>query len=115
MWNLFSSANDISASQIIKKIENGWRPFIIDVRSRAEANRTGVMRGTKLVHPHRKIAEKRRDIPRDKDILILCQSGGRSSIALDKLKAIGFDSDLLFNMQGGFMSYARSGGAIKRL
>ncbi|MBT4060004.1 MAG: rhodanese-like domain-containing protein [Euryarchaeota archaeon] len=115
MWNLFSSANDISASQVIKKIDDGWRPYIIDVRSRGEANQTGVMKGTKLIHPHGKIAEKRKELPRDRDILIICRSGARSSVALNKLKAIGFENDSLFNLKGGIKAYARAGGAIKRL
>jgi rhodanese-related sulfurtransferase len=115
MWNFFNRANGISASQVIKKVEDGWRPFIIDVRSRGEANKTGVVRGTKLIHPHGKIAEKRKELPRDQDILIICHSGARSRIALRKLEAVGFDSKSLFNLKGGIMAYTRADGAIKRL
>ncbi len=115
MWNLFGTKNDISASDVMKKMKNGWRPYIIDVRSRGEAKQSGVVKGTKLVHHHGKIAQKRKEIPKNKDVLLVCRSGSRSGVALKKLKTAGFESTNLYNLKGGVIAWARNGGVLKRL
>lgn len=114
MWGLFGHKRDIKPTEALRKMKTGWKPFIIDVRTRGEANQSGVVKGTQLVHPHRKIAQKRKEIPKDRDVLVVCRSGNRSRTAIKKLEKLGFDVAQLHNLKGGIIGWARNGGDIVR-
>ena len=113
MSNLFSRPRDISAAKAIAKMEQGWKPFILDVRNHGEVNRSGVIRGTDIIQPHSSLRKVINKIPRDSDILVTCKSGMRSSMAIKELKSAGFDPERLHNLKGGFMGWSRSGGPIE--
>ena len=53
------------------------------------------------------IADRLADIPRDKPIVLQCQSGGRSSIGASLLRARGFDR--VVNLEGGMNAWMSSG------
>ncbi|HIF15676.1 MAG TPA: rhodanese-like domain-containing protein [Candidatus Poseidoniales archaeon] len=110
MWNLFGTKQDISAKKAMSKLESGWQPFILDVRSIAEVKQTGVIPGCKLSHPHSSIGKVRKQIPKNKDVFLMCKGGMRSAKAMDALIAIGYDESRLFNMKGGVTAWARCGG-----
>ena len=114
MWNLFTSPGDISAAKAIAKMEQGWKPFILDVRNHGEVNRSGVIRGTDIIQPHSSLRKVIKKIPRDSDVLVTCMSGMRSSMAIKVLKSAGFDPERLHNLKGGFMGWSRSGGPTER-
>ena len=112
---LFSTPyRNYSANRVISELENGWKPFIIDVRSIGEANGTGKISGCKIVQPHFNIQKIRRKIPQEGDILVYCAGGVRSSKAIHTLMDSGFEADRLVNMRGGFRAYASNGGKISR-
>lgn len=46
------------------------------------------------------------DLPRDRQILAICRSGGRSGAVVEALNGAGFDA---VNVAGGMQSWARSG------
>ncbi|MGZ8751364.1 MAG: rhodanese-like domain-containing protein [Acidimicrobiia bacterium] len=46
------------------------------------------------------------ELPRDRPILAICRSGGRSSAVVEALNGAGFEA---FNVAGGMKSWARSG------
>ncbi len=97
----------------MRKLASGWTPYILDVRSRSEAQHSGVVKGCNLVHPHTSIRKARKSIPRDRDILVICQGGFRADKAIDELVTIGYEPHHLFNLKGGAMAWSRSGGEFK--
>ena len=112
---LFSTPyRNLSANQVITKLDNGWKPFIIDVRSYGEANGSGKVRGCKIVQPHFNILKIRRKIPKEGDILLYCAGGMRSSKAIYTLIDSGIEAERLVNMRGGFRAYSSSGGKTSR-
>ena len=102
------------AKEAVRKVDGGWKPFIIDVRPKGEAKVTGVARGTQLIQPHRSIAKVMKKIPKDKDVLFICASGYRSRKALHSLEARGLDPERLHNLKGGIGAWTRAGGSMKK-
>ena len=112
---LFSTSYDrLTAGQVIAKLNSGWQPFIIDVRSHSEAKNSGVVKGLDLQHPHSSIMKARKDFPKKGDILVYCASGMRSGVAIRTLIQNGVDPERLTDMKGGFNGYARSGGQTQK-
>ena len=110
VWNIFRNSNDTSAAEVKARMEEGWSPFIVDVRSLAEVKKFGKIKGTKLIHPHSSIISVKNKIPENVDVLVSCMGGTRSKIAIQKLKSEGYNSERLFNLRGGFNSWKKSGG-----
>ena len=79
-----STGNDmfhhLSVAQYQEKKANGWQPFLIDVRSDLEYQQKRIS-FTDLQVPHEEILSKVNDIPKDRDIILLCRSGMRSQMA----------------------------------
>ena len=86
------------------RINAGWRPFILDVRTAAEAAIVSI--DADLQRPHRDIiAGHLDDIPRDRPILVHCKHGSRSAQAAAALVAAGYGE--VTNMEGGITAWAR--------
>ncbi|MDQ2687074.1 MAG: rhodanese-like domain-containing protein [Armatimonadota bacterium] len=47
------------------------------------------------------------DLPTDRPVLVMCQSGGRSAIAAERLRALGMDN--ISDVQGGFNAWRQAG------
>ncbi|HJQ19655.1 MAG TPA: rhodanese-like domain-containing protein [Gemmatimonadaceae bacterium] len=95
----------IDAPALARALENGSAPHIIDVRGRSEWN-----------HEHLAAAEhiylgdlvaRTASMPRDDAIVVLCQSGTRSSIAASLLLAHGFAN--VSNFSGGVDAWRKAG------
>jgi adenylyltransferase/sulfurtransferase len=79
------------------------RTLIIDVR---EPHELAICRLSHAEHiPIREIPERASTLPRDKHLLILCHSGGRSRRVTDFLRAQGLTS--VSNIAGGIDAWAR--------
>jgi adenylyltransferase/sulfurtransferase len=46
-------------------------------------------------------------IPRDREVIVYCRSGGRSSDVIRALRDLGFDPRKLVNLEGGILGWAR--------
>ena len=46
------------------------------------------------------------DIPKDRDIILLCRSSMRSQMAAMFLAQDGYDSQKLYNLDGGIMAWS---------
>ena len=112
MWNAFGGSNDIMADDALERIEGGWDPYIIDVRSFMEVDQSGVAAGTVLVQPAMSIIQIIEELPDERDFLLICASGARSGMARNVLNQAGFPSNRLFNLQGGLSAWHRYGGHI---
>ena len=84
--------------------EEGWSPFVLDVRSRAEADIVSLT-CVDMLQPHRQVAQIADVLPRDRDILVHCKSGVRSVAACNTLCELGFSR--LYTMEGGIIGWAQ--------
>lgn len=93
----------ISVQQAKTKLDNGWQPFVLDVRKPHEIDIVS-LDFIDLCQPHDKIGEIVENLPKNRDILIHCKKGGRSAKACQALQELGFDR--LFNLEGGITDWA---------
>ncbi len=94
----------ITPAECIKRRKEGWKPFLLDVRSNQEYQQVRIS-FTDLQVSHEEILSVTQTLPKDREILILCRSGMRSQIAALDLIDSGFDSNKLFNIDGGILSW----------
>ena len=83
-----------------KRLDDGWEPYILDVRTERESE-IATIKNTDFLVPHVEVMNFIDRIPKNKDILVYCHHGGRSSMAATILNNLGYDSKRLFNMDGG--------------
>lgn len=53
--------------------------------------------------PMGEILERRKEIPAEKDAVLYCEKGIRSSIVIQRLEGMGFDN--LYNLSGGMKAW----------
>jgi len=93
-----------SVTQIKARLDEGWAPFVLDVRKPHEADIVKLDFADLLV-PHEDVAAHLSEIPRDRDILVHCKMGGRSAKASKVLVEAGYRS--VTNMEGGITGWAQ--------
>lgn len=86
--------------------DGGWRPYVLDVRKPHEEQIVAFEYADRL-HPHEQVAAIAGELPKDRDIVLQCRSGGRSAQAAQALAELGFDPDKLYNLEGGLLAWAR--------
>ena len=92
-------------SEVAQRLQEGWKPFVLDVRNETESA-IATLQGTDLLCPHDALDGVVDSLPRDQEILVYCRSGGRSAYACAWLEAKGFEAT--FNLDGGINEWARS-------
>ena len=113
--NLFNSlfgnnnSSALSAKEAKARIDNGEPLFILDVRQ-PEEFRGGHIAGAKLI-PLGELGKRVKELPTDLDILCVCASGSRSSVATRQLIAAGYKA---INMHGGMAGWQYSGYPTKK-
>jgi rhodanese-related sulfurtransferase len=107
----------ITPAQAQEMIGRG-NTLVVDVRDAPEVEKSGKVAGA--VHIPRGMLEFRADpespyydqhFAKGKTVILYCASGGRSALAGQVLKEMGYDE--VYNM-GGFNDWAQSGGAIDK-
>jgi glyoxylase-like metal-dependent hydrolase (beta-lactamase superfamily II)/rhodanese-related sulfurtransferase len=93
----------VSVDQLDDLLERGAE--LIDVREKDERD-TGYIAGSRNI-PYRLLALGANDLPRDKPIVTICESGPRAAIAASILSAHGFDAHPV--VDGGIDSWAAAG------
>ena len=73
--------------------------FLLDVRGFDEFA-AGRAEGAVCI-PLPDLERRAGDLPTDRPVLVMCQSGGRSAIAAERLRALGMDN--ITDIQGGLM------------
>jgi len=94
----------IGGQEVVARREDGWTPYVLDVRKRHEAEIAQIGFADRLT-PHDAVSDIADLLPRDRDILIHCKSGGRSAKAAADLASLGFTR--LFNLEGGILAWAQ--------
>ncbi|MBX3134271.1 MAG: MBL fold metallo-hydrolase [Gemmatimonadaceae bacterium] len=83
---------------------------VVDVRNRSEYE-AGHLPGS-LHIPVGYLPERLAEIPRDKPIIVQCQSGARSAIATSVLQKLGVTDAT--DLTGGFVAWQQAGNAVVR-
>ncbi|MFN0099327.1 MAG: MBL fold metallo-hydrolase [Gemmatimonadaceae bacterium] len=83
---------------------------VIDVRNQTEWD-AGHLPGARHI-PIGYLAERLGEIPRDKPIVVQCQSGARSAIATSHLQRLGLSD--LSDLTGGFAAWESAGQPVER-
>ena len=96
--------NHISVAEFLDRRENGWTPFILDVRSDAEYAEARA-KSCDLQVPHSHVLSVLDSLPKKTDILIHCKSGMRSQLAAIELIQAGWAAERLYNLDGGIMGW----------
>ncbi|MEK7807451.1 MAG: rhodanese-like domain-containing protein [Chloroflexota bacterium] len=89
------SVVEVSANEAQEKIKAG--AAFIDVRQPAEFQ-SGHAIGAKLIPLH-ELSARVKEIPKNKDVVIICASGNRSATAAYQLTKLGYDN--VFSVRGG--------------
>jgi len=93
----------VSVDELDGFLEKGAE--LVDVREKDERD-TGYIAGSRNI-PYRLLALGEADLPRDRPIVTICESGPRAAIAASILAARGFDAHPVVN--GGIDSWAAAG------
>ncbi len=104
-----SSMHQLDAVQASARLGQSPRPYLLDVRQPDEY-RQGHISGAELI-PLGELTQKMRRIPKDREIICVCHSGNRSSVAARQLSAAGYK---VFNLHGGMISWERAGLPVKK-
>ena len=102
-----SLPNEISVTEAYAKYQQG--AFFIDVRTQEEWNEFHAP-NTSLV-PLDQLPARLNEIPKDREIVVVCRSGNRSQEGRDILLNAGFTN--VTSMQGGLSEWRASGYPIE--
>lgn len=97
---------EISVSQAYTKYQNG--AFFLDVRTQEEWNQFHAPNSTLI--PLDQLPSRLNEIPKDKEIVVVCRSGNRSAQGRDILLNAGFMQ--VTSMQGGLTDWQAAGFPI---
>ena len=97
----------IDSAKAIAKMNEGWQPYFIDVRSQNEWDQARISKTVDLC-PHTEILSAVDRIPKDRDVLVHCMAGMRSEIAIMHLIDAGYDASKLYNLSGGILDWAET-------
>jgi rhodanese-related sulfurtransferase len=79
--------------------------FLLDVRGFDEFA-AGHAEGAACI-PLPDLERRAGDLPTDRPVLVMCQSGGRSALAAERLRALGMDN--ITDVSGGFNAWRQAG------
>lgn len=88
-WMFIRTMEDFDEARVVPGT------MIIDVREEAEVEERGVVPGTTNI-PIRSLAQNLDAIPRDRPVIVVCQSGWRAGLATTSLRMLGYDNVLGF-------------------
>jgi len=103
---------DITAEELMKKLQSGESLVLLDVRSEKEF-REGHLEGAVLI-PLYQLRQRLHEIPKEPgvEIVVYCRSGRRSAAASKILIQAGYRR--VRNLQGGILSWQKMGGKLVR-
>ncbi len=102
-----SLPGEISVSEAYTKYQNG--AFFLDVRTQEEWNEFHAPNATLI--PLDQLPARLNELPKDKEIVVVCRSGNRSQQGRDILLNAGFAQ--VTSMQGGLTDWRASGYPIE--
>jgi rhodanese-related sulfurtransferase len=104
-----SVRRDINASELASKLEQPQAPYVLDVREPYEYLDAHIS-GAKLI-PMGELMDRVSELPHDREIVCVCQSGSRSSSATRYLLGAGYN---VLNLNSGMFGWVHTGLPVKR-
>ena len=101
-----SAMKNMTPDELSRKLSDSYDPFILDVREPFELIAFGAIPGVVNI-PLGQLTSRTDEIPADREVVVVCQSGSRSVEAANLLVRSGFNR--VFNLQGGTSRWVRSG------
>jgi rhodanese-related sulfurtransferase len=105
--NVSSLPREIPVSEAFTKYQNG--AFVLDVRTQEEWNEFHVPNTTLI--PLDQLASRLNELPKDREIVVVCRSGNRSQEGRDILLNAGFTQ--VTSMTGGLNEWRASGYPVE--
>lgn len=99
----------ISPAELSEKMKNGKKPFVLDVRQPHEYNQSHID-GAKLI-PLGELASRLNELPKNREIVCVCQSGNRSGSATKLLLNAGYNA---VNLSGGMLAWRSARLPVKK-
>ncbi|MNN03935.1 putative adenylyltransferase/sulfurtransferase MoeZ [compost metagenome] len=96
----FKVAKEITAQEVLHRINKGESLYMVDVREPAEWEE-GHIAGAKHI-PLGQIGERMNEINPEQETIVICRSGNRSGLACELLSERGYS---VVNMVGGMMAW----------
>jgi rhodanese-related sulfurtransferase len=93
----------ISAVELSQRLQQGDEFVVLDVREPGEIQVAALPDTLNI--PMNQIPARAEDLPRDKDIVVMCHHGIRSMHVAGYLSRLGFES--LYNLAGGIDAWSR--------
>jgi adenylyltransferase/sulfurtransferase len=94
----------IRADEFVSRVENGWQPYLLDVRGAMEAEIVSLP-NTDVRIDLISLIDRLGEIPQDQDIVIYCRTGVRSMTAAHAINNAGFNQAIL-NLTGGIHAWS---------
>jgi phage shock protein E len=91
------------------KLKSAAKPFLLDVREPEEFRQSHIQGATLI--PLGSLQSSLGRLPKNREILVICASGSRSSSATKALIAAGYQA---LNVRGGMGNWMRAGLPYKR-
>jgi adenylyltransferase/sulfurtransferase len=109
----------INVQELAERLAAGEHPLILDVRDPHEWEivaldgtlripKGDILAAKNALVAQRKLREETvlAQIPQDQEIIVHCRSGKRSADVIAYLREVGYDTDRLFNLEGGILAWA---------
>lgn len=104
-----SSGGAVNTADAKARIDSPTPPFLLDVREPYEYAE-GHIHGAQLL-PLGELGKRMGELPRNREILVICRSGNRSGSATRQLAQAGFNA---VNLRGGMIGWQRAGYPVRR-
>ncbi len=105
---------EVKPAELLATLQEGGETFILDVREGYEWKQSPVRaeNGITVVYiPMNSVPDRLEELPRDREIAVICASGARSYGVAHYLLEQGFKAT---NIDGGIGAWIRSGGAYEQ-
>ncbi len=79
-------------------------PFLLDVREQSEFRQARIAGATLI--PLGQLQARVKELPTDREIIVVCASGSRSGSAVNALRKAGYNA---VNLDGGMGAWSRAG------
>ncbi|MFN3431641.1 MAG: rhodanese-like domain-containing protein [Candidatus Sericytochromatia bacterium] len=98
--NFFKPTPSLSAQDTARRLQEAEPPLVVDVREPGE-HADGHIPGCVLM-PLGSVTQRLGELPRDREIVVVCRSGARSAMATKAMRDAGLQAH---NMEGGMLAW----------
>lgn len=101
--------DDVNAAQAEEMMKNE-EVVVLDVRTPDEWNKGHLEGATHINFYDDNFEQEVAKLPKDKEYVVYCHSGGRSAKAVQMMKESGFEQ--VHNLQGGIIAWEKEGNEV---